>query len=505
MPPMVGGVFYEHGHRMAAPLRRASSRWSWRSGPGARETRAGRAPAGLGRPGGGHRAGPARRPHRDLPAAHRRSRSPTPAWPRRSSASRSRWPTPPRASGWAPRRAEDDAAGVRAAAVAGDRASSSRSSCWARSCATLDAGLAIPDFPLAFGRLVPPLDDAARRRPLRPPPGRAGGASARGAAAWLPARPRGDAALRRARRGAARRWCSRRSRWARRHRADRQGGRTHHRPRGDRRGRPGRCCWLRCAPARAPAPAAARAAAARVRRFPAALVSASALAGRAHGGRRLPRADQAAHHAHGGAHHARRLRDGARRTRPTRCRCWRDAGRHRPRGRRRQRAQHAARAAHRRASCCARATGRCRPAACARSEAPGLRARPHRRRAGRPGLALGHRWPRAVALVTWASYLFLYTPLKTRTSLADHRGRLPGALPPVIGWAAAPRHARARRVRPLRDPVPVADPPLPGHRLDLPRGLRAGRPAHAAGARSRGAHHRAPGGGQQPRPARSSA
>jgi heme o synthase len=43
----------------------------------------------------------------------------------------------------------------------------------------------------------------------------------------------------------------------------------------------------------------------------------------------------------------------------------------------------------------------------------------------------------AVAWVTWASYLFLYTPLKTRTSLSTLVGALPGALPPVIGWAAA--------------------------------------------------------------------
>jgi heme o synthase len=43
----------------------------------------------------------------------------------------------------------------------------------------------------------------------------------------------------------------------------------------------------------------------------------------------------------------------------------------------------------------------------------------------------------AVAWVTWASYLFLYTPLKTRTSLSTLVGAVPGALPPVIGWAAA--------------------------------------------------------------------
>ena len=43
----------------------------------------------------------------------------------------------------------------------------------------------------------------------------------------------------------------------------------------------------------------------------------------------------------------------------------------------------------------------------------------------------------AVAAVTWASYLFLYTPLKPHTSLSTVVGAFPGALPPVIGWAAA--------------------------------------------------------------------
>ena len=38
----------------------------------------------------------------------------------------------------------------------------------------------------------------------------------------------------------------------------------------------------------------------------------------------------------------------------------------------------------------------------------------------------------AVAFVTWATYLFAYTPLKTRTSLSTIVGAFPGALPPVI-------------------------------------------------------------------------
>src|SRR5262245_10520569 len=42
-----------------------------------------------------------------------------------------------------------------------------------------------------------------------------------------------------------------------------------------------------------------------------------------------------------------------------------------------------------------------------------------------------------VAFATWASYLFLYTPLKRRTHLSTIVGAVPGALPPVIGWAAA--------------------------------------------------------------------
>jgi protoheme IX farnesyltransferase len=43
----------------------------------------------------------------------------------------------------------------------------------------------------------------------------------------------------------------------------------------------------------------------------------------------------------------------------------------------------------------------------------------------------------AVALFTTASYVLFYTPLKVRTSLSTIAGALPGALPAVIGWAAA--------------------------------------------------------------------
>jgi protoheme IX farnesyltransferase len=42
-----------------------------------------------------------------------------------------------------------------------------------------------------------------------------------------------------------------------------------------------------------------------------------------------------------------------------------------------------------------------------------------------------------VAAATLATYVWLYTPLKVRTSLSTIVGAIPGALPAVIGWAAA--------------------------------------------------------------------
>jgi protoheme IX farnesyltransferase len=39
--------------------------------------------------------------------------------------------------------------------------------------------------------------------------------------------------------------------------------------------------------------------------------------------------------------------------------------------------------------------------------------------------------------ITMSSYLFVYTPLKTRTTLNTLVGAIPGALPPLMGWAAA--------------------------------------------------------------------
>jgi protoheme IX farnesyltransferase len=43
----------------------------------------------------------------------------------------------------------------------------------------------------------------------------------------------------------------------------------------------------------------------------------------------------------------------------------------------------------------------------------------------------------ALALLTLTTYLLFYTPLKRKTSLCTLVGAFPGAMPPLIGWAAA--------------------------------------------------------------------
>ncbi|HKA22559.1 MAG TPA: heme o synthase [Blastocatellia bacterium] len=42
-----------------------------------------------------------------------------------------------------------------------------------------------------------------------------------------------------------------------------------------------------------------------------------------------------------------------------------------------------------------------------------------------------------LGIITFATYLFVYTPLKVKTTLSTVLGAFPGAMPPLIGWVAA--------------------------------------------------------------------
>lgn len=56
--------------------------------------------------------------------------------------------------------------------------------------------------------------------------------------------------------------------------------------------------------------------------------------------------------------------------------------------------------------------------------------------------------PALVAFVCTLSYVLLYTPLKPITPLCTYVGTIPGALPPLIGWAAAfPAEAASEALR----------------------------------------------------------
>ena len=73
---------------------------------------------------------------------------------------------------------------------------------------------------------------------------------------------------------------------------------------------------------------------------------------------------------------------------------------------------------------------------------------------------------------TGGLYLFLYTPLKRTTSFNSVVGAVPGAMPPVIGWAAATGALSIEAFVVFCDHVPLADPPRAGDRRHVPRGFR---------------------------------
>jgi protoheme IX farnesyltransferase len=56
--------------------------------------------------------------------------------------------------------------------------------------------------------------------------------------------------------------------------------------------------------------------------------------------------------------------------------------------------------------------------------------------------SMANPWASLVSAVTIATYLFWYTPMKPVSPLATIVGAIPGALPPLIGWAAASPDAR---------------------------------------------------------------
>ena len=71
-----------------------------------------------------------------------------------------------------------------------------------------------------------------------------------------------------------------------------------------------------------------------------------------------------------------------------------------------------------------------------------------------------------VALVTMLTYLIWYTPLKLRSSLSTIVGAIPGALPALIGWAAATNTLSLPGWGLFAHRLHVADAAFPGHRLD---------------------------------------
>ena len=134
--------------------------------------------------------------------------------------------------------------------------------------------------------------------------------------------------------------------------------------------------------------------------------------------------------------------------------------------------------------CAARRTGRFRPAG-SPPDRPSSWAGASAWR-GSPSLfAFAHRPGRALRAGDIVCYLALYTPAKRWSRWSTEIGAVAGAFPPLIGWAAAEGRISRARLDAVRRALLLADPALPGHRLDLPAGLRGGRFSGAARPRCR--------------------
>jgi heme o synthase len=86
-----------------------------------------------------------------------------------------------------------------------------------------------------------------------------------------------------------------------------------------------------------------------------------------------------------------------------------------------------------------------------------------------------------IGAFTLASYLFFYTPLKQRTWWSTTIGAIPGAMPPVIGYAAAAGRLSADSWVLFAILFLWQFPHFLFDRLDVQRRLRARRHPHAAG------------------------
>ena len=72
-----------------------------------------------------------------------------------------------------------------------------------------------------------------------------------------------------------------------------------------------------------------------------------------------------------------------------------------------------------------------------------------------------------LGLVVIVGYVFLYTPLKTRTTASTAIGALPGAMPPLMGWTAAADQITLGAWFFIRIALPLAVSTFSGDRLDV--------------------------------------